>query len=205
MPKCGNTTWVTCVICHKMYTHKTNLKRHIKSAHENIRHHCQWCPSIFKRREYMTRHIRTTHPEKMESSSSSPHSSGPLRSTSTQTELCRLATTPSVQHIGTNTKPCLSKDKSVGTTVRTAEQATSPVEWGCHSREAQLQEETTQATASYKTATADDWTQDLSTVEEYFTSHCSPAQNTPDELSSVSISKDTHEGFILDFDLDLFE
>ena len=152
----------------------------------------------------MTRHVRTTHPEKIESSSSSLQNSGPLRSTSTQTEFCRLASTPSVQHVGTNTKLCLSKDKSVGTTTRTTEQATSPVEWGCHSLEAQLQEEVTQATASYQTASVDDWTQDLSTVEEYFTNHCSPDQNTLDNHSVGSTLENTHEGFILDFDLDLF-
>ena len=205
MPKFGNTSWFTCVICHKMYSHKNNLKRHIKSVHENIRHHCQWCAGVFKRKEYLTRHIRNSHPGKLGSSPTSHQDSALLRSTSTQTDSCRLAFSPTVQHVGTNTKFCLSKDKSVGTTTRTREQATSPIQWGCHSLEAQIQEEVTQATASYQTAPADDWALDPPTVEEYFTHHCPPHQDTLDISSDELTLENIDESLILDFDLDMFD
>ena len=199
--------WYTCVICHKMYTHKSNLKRHIRSAHEDIRHHCEWCPNVYKRRNGLTRHIKSAHPEKEVHSPAVCSTPKQLRSIRTQTDLCKLATTPIVCHTGTNTRPYFSKDKCVGTSTSSCSRATSPIEWGCHSKEDQLLEQATQSTAAYTTAQPDDWTLDLSSVEEYFTTHCAPSQSTQSELSSDPLQEDLLDGLVcnLDFvDLDMF-
>ena len=54
--------WFLCSTCHSSFTKRANLKRHIKSAHLNVRFICDVCKSEFKRMEYLTRHMRSAHP-----------------------------------------------------------------------------------------------------------------------------------------------
>ena len=54
--------WFLCSTCHSSFTKRANLKRHIKSAHLNVRFICDVCQSEFKRKEYLTRHMRSAHP-----------------------------------------------------------------------------------------------------------------------------------------------
>ena len=53
--------WYTCFICHSMYAHKCNLKRHINTSHMLRVHKCQHCNKEYKRKEYLNRHLKTAH------------------------------------------------------------------------------------------------------------------------------------------------
>ena len=55
------TMWFTCSTCHKTYSHRSNLRRHIKSAHLNYRISCKYCDVEFKRKGYLERHITSIH------------------------------------------------------------------------------------------------------------------------------------------------
>ena len=56
--------WLTCHICHKVYTLKCNLRRHIKSSHMDKTYKCSVCDKEFKRNEYLKRHVTKKHPTK---------------------------------------------------------------------------------------------------------------------------------------------
>ena len=53
--------WLTCHICHKVYTLKCNLRRHIKSSHMDKKYKCSVCDKEFKRNEYLKRHVAKKH------------------------------------------------------------------------------------------------------------------------------------------------
>ena len=53
--------WFKCVICHQTYSHKCNLKRHMDTAQMHKVHRCNLCEKEFKRREYLTRHLKQAH------------------------------------------------------------------------------------------------------------------------------------------------
>ena len=53
--------WFKCAICHKTYSHKANLKRHLDGTHMQKSHRCNLCTKEFKRRDYLTRHLRQAH------------------------------------------------------------------------------------------------------------------------------------------------
>ena len=53
--------WFTCSTCHKIYSHRSNLRRHIKSAHLNFRIKCHLCDQEFRRKEYLDRHLTHYH------------------------------------------------------------------------------------------------------------------------------------------------
>ena len=53
--------WFKCVICQQTYSHKCNLKRHMDTVHLHKVHRCNLCDKEFKRREYLTRHLKQAH------------------------------------------------------------------------------------------------------------------------------------------------
>ena len=53
--------WFTCSTCHKIYSHRSNLRRHIKSTHLNFRIKCNMCDQEFRRKEYLDRHMKQYH------------------------------------------------------------------------------------------------------------------------------------------------
>ena len=55
--------WWTCNTCHATFTKKTNLSRHLKSAHLHYSVKCSICGNQYKRQEYLKKHMRSVHPE----------------------------------------------------------------------------------------------------------------------------------------------
>ena len=53
--------WFLCSICHCSFIKRANLRRHIKSAHLNVRFICDIYNSEYKRKEYLTRHMSSSH------------------------------------------------------------------------------------------------------------------------------------------------
>ena len=53
--------WFQCAICHQTYSHKCNLKRHLDTVHLHKVHRCNLCDKEFKRKEYLTRHLKQSH------------------------------------------------------------------------------------------------------------------------------------------------
>lgn len=51
----------SCKYCKKIFGLKSNLKRHIKSAHENINCHCEECDKVFSRKEDLSLHVKVNH------------------------------------------------------------------------------------------------------------------------------------------------
>ena len=56
--------WFTCHQCHRTYTWKSNLRRHINSAHMDKNYKCDCCNKNFKRKEYLNRHMTKNHSAK---------------------------------------------------------------------------------------------------------------------------------------------
>ena len=56
--------WFTCYICHKTYSMKCNLRRHINSNHMDRTFNCSYCSKCFKRNDYLKRHIFKKHHNK---------------------------------------------------------------------------------------------------------------------------------------------
>ena len=56
--------WFTCYICHKTYTMKCNLRRHLNSTHMDKTFNCNYCAKGFKRNDYLKRHIFKKHHNK---------------------------------------------------------------------------------------------------------------------------------------------
>merc|ERR1712129_299703 len=50
-----------CEQCDKLFSSKTNLKRHIISVHEKVRFTCDFCDYTLSDKSHMTRHIRKNH------------------------------------------------------------------------------------------------------------------------------------------------
>ena len=57
----NSKVWFTCSTCHKIYSHRSNLRRHIKSTHLNFRIKCNMCDQEFRRKEYLDRHMKHYH------------------------------------------------------------------------------------------------------------------------------------------------
>ena len=51
-----------CSTCHSSFTKRTNLKRHIRSSHMNVKYKCNICKEEYKRKDYLPRHIKSAHP-----------------------------------------------------------------------------------------------------------------------------------------------
>ena len=57
-----------CVICLNAFSHRSGLRRHIKSVHaDEIRpYECGVCHKMFKRKDHLTTHIKKIHPDFLE-------------------------------------------------------------------------------------------------------------------------------------------
>ncbi|XP_065366233.1 MDS1 and EVI1 complex locus protein EVI1-A [Calliphora vicina] len=59
-----NNTNVICNVCQKVYSESGALARHRKIHEENgIQYHCKLCDKIILRKDNMTRHLNTIHPD----------------------------------------------------------------------------------------------------------------------------------------------
>ena len=56
----------TCNICSKALTLKSNLKRHIASAHSNESYECALCRKPFQRKDCLRRHGSAVHDKTIE-------------------------------------------------------------------------------------------------------------------------------------------
>ena len=201
--------WFTCAICHKHYSLKNNLKRHIRSCHQDIRHHCKLCPSVFKRKEYLLRHMKNLHQDEDSNQAQAPvpsTSTACFVSTGSQTKKTRLAKTPSTRHTGTGTPPVFQKDKATNTDnidSQVMDRGTSPIMWGNLRASPQVIENQQHTVEEYHTSPPD-WTSDLQGVEEYFTQAGRHSNNTPADSnleSSTMIEDIFNDNQIIDFDL----
>ena len=52
---------LTCSICSKAFTLKSNLTRHIASAHNNKKYECTLCEKLFLRMNYLRGHRVSAH------------------------------------------------------------------------------------------------------------------------------------------------
>ena len=173
--------WYTCFVCHKTYSHKWNLKRHINTVHMFKVHKCHHCYKEYKRRDYLNRHLKRVHnssqssntfeniadcvttektpdlssslnninhessefddvdsfldsidlqsPEASNSVSRMPPTSNNVTMTAivcTQTEVCSLPPIIHPVHMGTNTTPIFSKDKTTQKGQLLTDTGTSP-------------------------------------------------------------------------------
>lgn len=50
-----------CVECNKKYKHAKSLRRHLETAHQGLRHLCQYCGQLFTRKDSLLDHIRNKH------------------------------------------------------------------------------------------------------------------------------------------------
>ena len=119
--------WHQCVICHKTYSHKSNLKRHIRGTHEHKTFKCGICDAPFKRKEYLVRHLRNVHPTGSPSSITSSFSSTSIAVQTKRTHLPKMAARV---HQSTNTSTVRLTDRGTGNTTTLVDRATSPIRWG---------------------------------------------------------------------------
>ena len=114
----SNNTWFTCGVCHKNYSQKSNLRRHIRSVHDKFQVQCSIYGSLFKRKDYLNRHLKLVHPDQSisKSNATSPSSSSTdyieSISRASQTKKCRLSSTKILVHMGTGTEPTINKDSA---------------------------------------------------------------------------------------------
>ena len=54
-----------CVICLKPFSHRSGLRRHVRSVHgsEDRPYHCKECGKMFKRKDHLTCHVKNIHPQ----------------------------------------------------------------------------------------------------------------------------------------------
>lgn len=50
-----------CSFCKKIYPKEDSLQRHIKSVHEEIRHLCPFCDQSFSQKGHLSAHIKSIH------------------------------------------------------------------------------------------------------------------------------------------------
>ena len=51
-----------CETCERDFSCKENLKRHVKSVHENMKtYKCDYCDKYSNYRHHLTRHVKTVH------------------------------------------------------------------------------------------------------------------------------------------------
>lgn len=50
-----------CSACSKVYLYPTSLTRHMKTAHDNVRHSCKFCGSQFTQRTSLSEHVKNLH------------------------------------------------------------------------------------------------------------------------------------------------
>lgn len=49
---------IICDVCHKTFTEKKSLTRHMKQVHEKSTNHtCPQCSTVFTRNEHLSRHL----------------------------------------------------------------------------------------------------------------------------------------------------
>ena len=119
--------WHQCAICHKTYSHKNNLKRHIRSFHENKTYNCAICDGTFKRKGYLKRHLMKQHPDV---SPIKATKSFETISVSTQTRRTVLHKMAAVAHKHCNTSPRKFKEQGCGSPLISTSSSTSPILWG---------------------------------------------------------------------------
>ena len=119
--------WHQCAICHKTYSHKSNLKRHIRGTHEHRTFKCAICDAPFKRKEYLVRHLRNVHPTGSPTCVANSFSSTSIAVQTRRTHLPKMAANV---HRSTNTPSVRMIDSGTGNSTTLVDRATSPIRWG---------------------------------------------------------------------------
>ena len=172
--------WFECFVCHQKYTHRTNLRRHIRAAHDKKRYHCHHCNGEFKRKEYLRRHLEKCHPSP--STASTSEAPTLLSSIACQTKRGGLRRTCKLSHQGSNTDSIRTVDKKIGSPIQLVDRATSPVQWG------NLNRPTSQATPpveSYSTATGNFW--ETKTVDNLVVISHKDESPLPEDLQNIPL------------------
>ena len=55
-----------CDICNKLFSNKSNLRKHIKSVHEKMKFKCEICTKNFTRKDNLLSHKRNIHSKSIE-------------------------------------------------------------------------------------------------------------------------------------------
>ena len=55
-----------CDICNKLFSNKSNLRKHIKSVHEKIKFKCEICDKEFSQEDNLQRHKKAVHSKNIE-------------------------------------------------------------------------------------------------------------------------------------------
>ena len=55
-----------CDICNKLFSNKSNLRKHIKSVHEKIKFKCEICDKELSRKDELQRHKLSVHSKNIE-------------------------------------------------------------------------------------------------------------------------------------------
>ena len=55
-----------CDICNKLFSNKSNLRKHIKSVHEKMKFKCEICTTNFTRKDNLLSHKRNIHSKSIE-------------------------------------------------------------------------------------------------------------------------------------------
>ena len=171
----NSNLWHKCIICNKIYTKRSNLKRHIKGTHQQQLHHCSKCDTSYKRKDYFVKHMKTCHP--LNPSAATEPVDTPIFYTSvgSQTKKCRLHRSKTLTHtLSGPDRPTRMTDQGTSTGSVTPEvsyqdRACSPITWG---------NVTTPVTKPV-----------ANSLEEYFTANSAsqPVTSVPQDLQIPSV------------------
>ena len=52
---------LTCSFCHKLFSHRSNVLKHVRAVHKKVRYQCQQCLKIFNQESTLKNHVKTIH------------------------------------------------------------------------------------------------------------------------------------------------
>lgn len=52
---------LTCKFCHKLFSHRSNVLKHVRAVHKKVRYQCPQCMKIFNQEQTLKNHIKTVH------------------------------------------------------------------------------------------------------------------------------------------------
>ena len=52
---------LTCQFCNKLFTHRSNVLKHVRAVHKKVRYQCAQCLKIFNQESTLKNHVKTIH------------------------------------------------------------------------------------------------------------------------------------------------